>query len=72
VDLLLRWQSHGLDGVRLRPAVTAIDLPFIVDEVMPLLRDAAGLRTSYVDGETLRERLGLPVADHDYPKAVQR
>ena len=28
----------GVDGVRLRPAVTAVDLPFIVDEVVPLLQ----------------------------------
>ncbi|MGH3643258.1 MAG: LLM class flavin-dependent oxidoreductase [Mycobacterium sp.] len=70
VDLLVRWQRLGVDGVRLRPAVTAIDLPFIVDEVMPQLRAAAGLRAAYVDGETLRQRLGLPVADNRYQKAV--
>jgi alkanesulfonate monooxygenase SsuD/methylene tetrahydromethanopterin reductase-like flavin-dependent oxidoreductase (luciferase family) len=70
VDLLIRWQHLGIDGVRLRPAVTAIDLPFIVDEVMPQLRAAAGLRSAYVDGETLRQRLGLPVAENRYQKAV--
>ena len=43
VDLLLRWQRIGVDGVRLRPAVTAVDLPFIVDEVVPLLRDGGRL-----------------------------
>ena len=32
----------GVDGLRLRPVVNAIDLPSIVDEVMPLLRAAAG------------------------------
>jgi alkanesulfonate monooxygenase SsuD/methylene tetrahydromethanopterin reductase-like flavin-dependent oxidoreductase (luciferase family) len=66
VDLLLRWQRAGVDGVRLRPAVTAVDLPFIVQDVVPLLRDASGFRTSYRDGETLRERLGLPAATNRY------
>jgi alkanesulfonate monooxygenase SsuD/methylene tetrahydromethanopterin reductase-like flavin-dependent oxidoreductase (luciferase family) len=66
VELVLRWQQAGIDGVRLRPAVTALDLPFIVDQVVPLLREAGGFRTAYRDGETLRTRLGLPVADNRY------
>ena len=66
VDLLLRWQRLGVDGVRLRPAVNATDLPVIVDEVVPLLQQAGLFRTAYRDGETLRERLGLPVADNRY------
>jgi alkanesulfonate monooxygenase SsuD/methylene tetrahydromethanopterin reductase-like flavin-dependent oxidoreductase (luciferase family) len=69
VDLVLRWQQIGLDGVRLRPAVTAVDLPFIVDEVVPLLRNAGGFRTEYREGETLRARLGLPVAENRYQEA---
>ena len=47
VELMLRWQQLGIDGVRLRPAVNAVDLPFIVDEVVPLLRAAGGFRTAY-------------------------
>ena len=66
VDLALRWQSLGIDGVRLRPAVNATDLPVIVDEVVPLLQQAGRFRTAYTDGETLRERLGLPVAENRY------
>ena len=66
VDLLLRWQQVGVDGVRLRPAVNATDLPVIVDEVVPLLQRAGAFRTDYRDGETLRERLGLPVAANRY------
>jgi alkanesulfonate monooxygenase SsuD/methylene tetrahydromethanopterin reductase-like flavin-dependent oxidoreductase (luciferase family) len=65
VDLLLRWQRLGVDGVRLRPAVSAVDLPFIVDEVVPLLQGAGAFRTGYGD-ETLRARLGLPVAVNRY------
>ena len=66
VDMLLNWQSIGIHGARLRPAVNATDLPVIVEEVVPLLQRAKQFRTSYRDGETLRERLGLPVAPNRY------
>ena len=68
VDLLLRWQQSGIDGVRLRPAVNATDLPVIVDEVVPLLQQAGRFRTAYTDGETLRERLGLPISENRYAR----
>jgi alkanesulfonate monooxygenase SsuD/methylene tetrahydromethanopterin reductase-like flavin-dependent oxidoreductase (luciferase family) len=68
LDLLLRWQQLGVDGVRLRPAVNAADLPVIVDEVVPLLQKAERFRTAYRKSETLRERLGLPVADNRYAR----
>jgi len=68
VDLLLRWQQSGIDGVRLRPAVNATDLPVVVDEVVPLLQQAGRFRTAYTDGETLRERLGLPIAENRYAR----
>ena len=58
----------GIDGARLRPAVNATDLPAIADEVVPLLQDAGRFRTAYHDGETLRTRLGLPVADNRYAR----
>ncbi len=70
VELLLRWQRLGVDGVRLRPAVNAIDLPFVVDEVLPLLRAAGGFRSAY-SRETLRTRLGLPIARNRYAKMLQ-
>ena len=68
VELLRRWQRLGLDGFRLRPAVNATDLPVIVDEVVPLLQDGDLFRTAYRDGEQLRARLGLPVADNRYAR----
>jgi alkanesulfonate monooxygenase SsuD/methylene tetrahydromethanopterin reductase-like flavin-dependent oxidoreductase (luciferase family) len=71
VDMLLQWQRLGIDGARLRPAVNATDLPVIVDEVVPLLQRAGRFRTEYRDGETLRARLGLPVALNRY-EAVSR
>ena len=66
VDMLLEWQRLGIDGARLRPAVNATDLPAIVDEVVPLLQRARQFRASYQNGETLRARLGLPVASNRY------
>ena len=71
VDLLLEWQGLGIDGVRLRPAVNATDLPLIVDEVVPRLQRAGRFRTAYRDGETLRARLGLPVAPNQYAGVKQ-
>ncbi len=65
-DILLAWHEAGVDGVRLRPAVNAIDLPAIVDDLVPLLQRAGRFRTGYRDGETLRERLGLASAPNRY------
>ncbi|WIM87205.1 LLM class flavin-dependent oxidoreductase [Candidatus Mycobacterium wuenschmannii] len=70
VDLVLGWQQHGIDGVRLRPAVNATDLPVIVDEVVPLLQRANRFRASYSPGETLRQRLGLPIAPNRYAEVT--
>jgi alkanesulfonate monooxygenase SsuD/methylene tetrahydromethanopterin reductase-like flavin-dependent oxidoreductase (luciferase family) len=66
VELLRGWQRLGIDGARLRPAINAADLPVIVEQVVPLLQRAGRFRTGYSDGETLRERLGLPVAPNRY------
>lgn len=68
-DLLLAWQDAGVDGVRLRPAINAIDLPAIVDDLVPRLQHAGRFRNGYRDGETLRERLGLAPAPNRYATA---
>ena len=52
------WRAHGLDGFRLRPGVIGHDLDAIVNDLVPLLQRAAGLRAAYEPG-TLRDRLGL-------------
>jgi alkanesulfonate monooxygenase SsuD/methylene tetrahydromethanopterin reductase-like flavin-dependent oxidoreductase (luciferase family) len=70
VEMLQEWQRLGIDGARLRPAVNATDLPVIVNEVVPLLQRANRFRSHYVEGETLRARLGLPVAPNRYAKVV--
>jgi alkanesulfonate monooxygenase SsuD/methylene tetrahydromethanopterin reductase-like flavin-dependent oxidoreductase (luciferase family) len=66
VELLLGWHRLGIDGARLRPAVNATDLPVIVDHVVPLLQRAGRFRSNYAPHETLRQRLGLPVAVNRY------
>ena len=58
-------------GCGSRPAVNATDLSTIVDEVVPLLQNAGHFRTAYRDGETLRDRLGLPIAVNRYAKVEQ-
>lgn len=65
-DLLLAWHDLGVDGFRLRPAVNATDLPIIGDQLVPALQRARRFRTAYRDGETLRQRLGLPAAVNRY------
>jgi alkanesulfonate monooxygenase SsuD/methylene tetrahydromethanopterin reductase-like flavin-dependent oxidoreductase (luciferase family) len=55
---LLAWRAHGLDGFRLRPGVTTLDLPAIVDGLVPALQQRGAFRTAYEPG-TLRERFGL-------------
>ncbi|OBG66789.1 LLM class flavin-dependent oxidoreductase [Mycobacterium sp. E3339] len=65
-ELLLAWHDTGVDGIRLRPAVNAIDLPAIADELVPLLQRAGVFRTGYRDGETLRDRLELAPAPNRY------
>jgi alkanesulfonate monooxygenase SsuD/methylene tetrahydromethanopterin reductase-like flavin-dependent oxidoreductase (luciferase family) len=55
---LLAWRERGLDGFRLRPGVTAVDLPGIVDALVPALQQRGAFRTAYEPG-TLRERFGL-------------
>lgn len=68
-ERILDWHSAGVDGIRLRPAVHALDVPVIVDEVVPALQRAGRFRTGYRAGETLRRRLGLPVAVNRYAGA---
>ena len=71
VDLLLEWQRLGVEGARLRPAVNASDLPVIVDDVVPMLQRAGRFRAGYAEGESLRARLGLPVAENRYAAVGQ-
>jgi hypothetical protein len=36
--------------------------------VVPLLQQAGRFRSTYIDGETLRERVGLPIAENRYAR----
>lgn len=70
-DAITRWQSAGADGVRLRPAVLADDLPAIADDLLPVLR-ARGLARPVENTVqdtatgTLRERWGLARPENRY------
>ncbi len=66
-ELIAQWHEWGIDGVRLRPAVNALDVPVIVDELVPLLQAHHGFRAEYENG-TLRDRLGLPTATNRYAR----
>ncbi|WP_406143294.1 LLM class flavin-dependent oxidoreductase [Streptomyces sp. NBC_01012] len=53
---LLRELADSVDGVRLHPAVLAVDLPVLAERVLPRLAGAASNRGP---GTTLRDTLGL-------------
>ncbi|GAA4939631.1 alkanesulfonate monooxygenase SsuD/methylene tetrahydromethanopterin reductase-like flavin-dependent oxidoreductase (luciferase family) [Actinomycetospora succinea] len=57
-DVLASWHDAGLAGARLRPAVTAHDLPRITRELVPELQRRGLYRTAY-DAATLRGHFGL-------------
>ncbi|WP_246212277.1 hypothetical protein [Streptomyces abyssomicinicus] len=56
---LLTRLADAVDGVRLHPAVLAVDLPVLAGRVLPELT-AAGLRRAPRPAATLRATLGLP------------
>jgi alkanesulfonate monooxygenase SsuD/methylene tetrahydromethanopterin reductase-like flavin-dependent oxidoreductase (luciferase family) len=57
-DRIEALRSSGIEGVRLRPASTHLDLPAIADELVPELR-RRGLVAAEPATGTLRDRLGL-------------
>ena len=57
---LLEQLADVVDGVRLHPAVLAVDLPILIEQVLPALGARGLLRPAPVPGATLRETLGLP------------
>jgi alkanesulfonate monooxygenase SsuD/methylene tetrahydromethanopterin reductase-like flavin-dependent oxidoreductase (luciferase family) len=59
-DRLVAGRDRGLDGYRLRPAVSGVDLPAIADALVPALRRRGATGGGEPAGPTLRARLGLP------------
>ncbi|WP_416982199.1 LLM class flavin-dependent oxidoreductase [Streptomyces sp. T028] len=58
--LLADWHAAaGADGFHLLPASAPADLPAVVHELVPPLREHGIFRTDYT-GRTLRDHLGLP------------
>ena len=70
-DQLVAWQAHGLDGFRLRPASSTVDLDAIVDGVVPALQRRGALPPAYDPG-TLRERFGLGRPASRYARSAVR
>ncbi|MEU6372773.1 LLM class flavin-dependent oxidoreductase [Streptomyces sp. NPDC046909] len=67
-DLLQEFQSAGLTGFRLRPAVLGHDLPAITRGLVPELQRRGAFRTAY-EADTLRGLLGLPRPANRYAAA---
>ncbi|MGO1544159.1 MAG: LLM class flavin-dependent oxidoreductase [Gulosibacter sp.] len=65
VDLVVSWHEAGLQGARLRPLSTSADLQSLAEEVLPQLQ-RAGIAPAGPDVTTLRERLGLPIAQNRF------
>jgi alkanesulfonate monooxygenase SsuD/methylene tetrahydromethanopterin reductase-like flavin-dependent oxidoreductase (luciferase family) len=66
---LVAWRAHDLDGFRLRPGVTTLDLPAIVDGLVPELQQRGVFRRAYEPG-TLRERFGLGRPANRYARSA--
>jgi alkanesulfonate monooxygenase SsuD/methylene tetrahydromethanopterin reductase-like flavin-dependent oxidoreductase (luciferase family) len=69
-DLLVAGRDRGLDGYRLRPAVTGVDLNAIADSLVPALRRRGVLGDEAGTPPTLRARLGLPRPANRYAGRV--
>ncbi|WP_037679288.1 LLM class flavin-dependent oxidoreductase [Streptomyces griseus] len=67
-DLLQEFQSAGLTGFRLRPAVAGHDLPAITRGLVPELQRRGAFRRAY-EADTLRGLLGLPRPANRYAAA---
>ncbi|KUM70461.1 LLM class flavin-dependent oxidoreductase [Streptomyces griseorubiginosus] len=68
-DLLGEFQTAGLTGFRLRPAVLGHDLPAITRGLVPELQRRNAFRTAY-EADTLRGLLGLARPANRYAAAA--
>lgn len=64
-DVIESWQAAGLAGARLRPAVTAHDLPRITRDLVPDLQHRGLFRQAY-ETNTLRGHFGLTEPTNRY------
>ncbi|MGW0581117.1 LLM class flavin-dependent oxidoreductase [Streptomyces sp. NPDC002920] len=67
-DLLQEFQTAGLTGFRLRPAVAGHDLPAITQKLVPELQRRDAFRRAY-EADTLRGLLGLTRPANRYAAA---
>jgi len=70
-DRLERLRAAGIQGVRLRPAENAVDLPLVDAALVPELVRRGLRRTGYV-GTTLREQLGLTRPENRFVSRTRR
>ena len=68
---LLRSLAGVVDGVRLHPAVNALDLPILTDRVLPALSAAGLLRPAPRPGASLRGTLGLARPANRFARAAE-
>jgi alkanesulfonate monooxygenase SsuD/methylene tetrahydromethanopterin reductase-like flavin-dependent oxidoreductase (luciferase family) len=68
---LIEGLGEDVDGIRLHPAVLTVDLPALIDGVLPIL-DAAGRTRRPQPGATLRQTLGLPHPANRFAEAQTR
>jgi alkanesulfonate monooxygenase SsuD/methylene tetrahydromethanopterin reductase-like flavin-dependent oxidoreductase (luciferase family) len=67
-DLLQDWQTAGLTGFRLRPAVLPHDLTYLTEKLVPELQRRGLFRAGY-EADTLRGLLGLGQPANRYAAA---
>jgi alkanesulfonate monooxygenase SsuD/methylene tetrahydromethanopterin reductase-like flavin-dependent oxidoreductase (luciferase family) len=67
-DLLQDWQTAGLTGFRLRPAVLPHDLTFLTQQLVPELQRRGLFRAGY-EADTLRGLLSLGQPANRYAAA---
>ncbi|MDE1172570.1 MAG: NtaA/DmoA family FMN-dependent monooxygenase [Parvibaculaceae bacterium] len=54
------WADGSVDGYTVQPPRAPDDIAEFVEKVIPVLQDRGVYRRAYEEGETLRDRLGLP------------
>ena len=68
---LLRALAEVVDGVRQHPAVLSVDLPILIEQVLPALAGEGLLRPAPRPGDSLRTTLGLPRPANRFARAAE-
>jgi hypothetical protein len=68
---LFRSLAGVVDGVRLHPAVLSVDLPIVIERVLPTLSAEGLLRPAPRPGDSLRTTLGLPRPTNRFARVAE-